>query len=205
MADLFAVGVTAGVPFTGTGTAWTLNALSTGGVKQLGADGTSQMVVTTATATAAMAAAVVTISPNGLNPNGQVTMATSAPAVLPSDQSFATAARFPIGPLPAQKGSTIVTIATTTETVIATAIASTKLDMYGLILANTSATATTVIINQATAGIKTIELEVPGTDTRGFMLNSGDGFSMATAGNNWTAVLGTSVSGVVVTALYILR
>ena len=105
MADLFAVGVTAGVPFTGTGTAWTLNALATGGVITLGADGTSKMVVTTSTATAAMAGAVVRLNPAELNPNGQVTMATSAPAVLPSDQSFCHRfARFPIGPLPAQLG-----------------------------------------------------------------------------------------------------
>ena len=162
MADLFAVGVTAGVPFTGTGTAWTLNNLSTAGVVILGADLASKMVVTTSTATAGQAAAVVTLSPNGLNANGQVTMATSAPVVIASDQTPTTFGR-------TAKIQNVLTIATTGETVIATASAGQFHDIYGFILANTSATAATIILKDVTAGTTKAEFEVPGGDTRGFM------------------------------------
>ncbi len=198
MADLFAVGVASGVPNAGSGTAMTLNSLATAGVGVIGADATTHLVVTVATATAGMGAAVVALSPNGLNPNGQVTMATSAPIVIASDQTPITFGR-------TAKLQNVVTIATTTETVICTASASQYHDIYGLILANTSATASTFIVKDVTAGTSKAEFEVPAGDTRGFMLPSVDGIPSAATNTNWTGTLGTSVSGIVVTVLYVSK
>ena len=198
MADLFAVGVTAGVPFTGTGTAWTLNNLSTAGVVTLGSDLATKMVVTTSTATAAMGAAVVTLSPNGLNANGQVTMATSAPVVIASDQTPITFAR-------TIKNQVVVSLATSTETVIATASAGQFHDIYGLVLANTSATASTFLLKDVTAGTTKAEFYLPAGDTRGFMLPSVDGIPSAATNTNWTGTLGTGGLTVVVTVLYVSK
>ncbi len=198
MADLFAVGVTAGVPVLGTGTALTLTGLATNGVPILGSDLATKMMVTTSTATAGMGAAVVAISPNGLNANGQATMATSAPVAIASDQTPITFGR-------TIKLQNVVTIATTTETVICTASAGQFHDIYGLILCNTSATATTFLVKDVTAGTTKAEVLIPAGDTRGFMLPSVDGIPSAATNTNWTGTQGTSVSGVVVTVLYVTK
>lgn len=78
MANLTSVGVTAGVPTSGTGTVSTLDNLPT----LLGT------VKAASTAPSAVdPALVVSLSPNGVNANGQATMANSAPVVLASNQS----------------------------------------------------------------------------------------------------------------------
>jgi hypothetical protein len=89
----------------------------------------------------------------------------------------------------------------TSETTIVTAVASTFLDLYGLIITNSSATATTVIIKDSTAGTTRMEFVVPPGDTRGFMLPEGGAHSQATVNNNWTATCGTSVASIFITAL----
>lgn len=198
MADLFAVGVTAGVPVLGTGTALTLTGLATNGVPILGSDLATKMMVTTSTATAGMGAAVVAISPNGLNANGQATMATSAPVAIASDQTPITFAR-------TVKFQNVVSVATSTETVITTASAGAFHDIYGLILANTSATASTFLLKDVTAGTTKAEFYLPAGDTRGFMLPSVDGIPSAATNTNWTATLGTGGLTVVVTVLYVSK
>lgn len=104
------------------------------------------------------------------------------------------------------KGRQVTTITSSTaETTIVTAIASTFLDIYGLILTNTSATATKVSIRDATAGGTISVFEVPPTDTRGLMLPLDSAIPQATVNNNWTATCGTSVASLEVTVLYVKR
>jgi hypothetical protein len=199
MADLFAVGVTAGVPVLGTGTALTLTGLATNGVPILGSDLATKMMVTTSTATAGMGAAVVAISPNGLNANGQATMATSAPVAIASDQTPITFAR-------TAKFQNVVSLATSTaDIVVATASAGAFHDIYGLILANTSATATTFVLKDVTAGTTKAEFYLPAGDTRGFVMQSVDGIPSAATNTNWTGTLGTGGLTVVVTVLYVSK
>lgn len=93
----------------------------------------------------------------------------------------------------------------TAETTIITAIASTFNDVYGLILSNTSATATEVTVRDATAGGTISSFMVPAGDTRGFMLPLDSAIPQATVNNNWTAQCGTSVASLKVTALYVKR
>jgi hypothetical protein len=89
----------------------------------------------------------------------------------------------------------------TVETTIVTADATYFLDLYGLILTNTSATATKVTIKDATSGTTRMVFQVPATDTRGFMLPVDSGHKQATVNNNWTVTCGTSVASLEVTAL----
>lgn len=91
--------------------------------------------------------------------------------------------------------------ASTAETTIVTAVASFNLDLYGLIVTNTSATAVNVAIKDATAGTTRLNIAVPANETRGFMLPASDGIKQATANNNWTATSSASVTSLVITAL----
>lgn len=102
------------------------------------------------------------------------------------------------------KGSqnTIIT-ASTSETTIVTQAASTFLDLYGLILANTGATTTKVDIRDTTGGAIIATIEVPTLETRGFMLPADSGFSQTAVNTNWTAQCGSSTSSLQVTALYV--
>lgn len=106
----------------------------------------------------------------------------------------------------ALKGRQVTTITSSTaETTILTSVASTFLDIYGLILTNTSATVTKVSIRDATAGGTISVFEVPPTDTRGFMLPLDSSIPQAAVTNNWTAQCGTSVASLEVTVLYVKR
>lgn len=91
--------------------------------------------------------------------------------------------------------------ASTAETTIVTAVASFMLDLYGLIVTNTSATAVNVAIKDATAGTTRLNIAVPAGETRGYMLPASDGIKQATANNNWTATVSASVTSVIITAL----
>jgi len=91
----------------------------------------------------------------------------------------------------------------TSETTIVTAVASTFLDLYGLSIANTSATGTKVTIKDATAGTTRFVFYVPATDTRGFMLPVDSAHNQAAVNNNWTATCGTSVADIEITALFV--
>lgn len=106
----------------------------------------------------------------------------------------------------ALKGRQVTTLTSSTaETTIITSVASTFLDLYGLILANTSATATKVSIRDATAGGTISVFYVPAGDTRGFMLPLDSAIPQAAVTNNWTAQCGTSVASLEVTALFVKR
>jgi hypothetical protein len=93
--------------------------------------------------------------------------------------------------------------ASTSETTIGTAVASTFLDLYGLIIANSSATVCSVTIKDATAGTTRAIFTVPAGDTRGFMLPESGGLVQATVNNNWTATCSASVSSIEITALFV--
>jgi hypothetical protein len=92
---------------------------------------------------------------------------------------------------------------TTSETTIVTAVASTFLDLYGLILANTGSTATTVTIKDSTAGTTRAKVYVPAGDTRGFMLDPGAAIPQATVNNNWTATCSAATTAMEVTAMFV--
>ncbi len=89
----------------------------------------------------------------------------------------------------------------TAETTIVTADATYFLDLYGLVITNTSATASKVTLKDATAGTTRFVFQVPALETRGFMLPVDSAHKQATANNNWTATCGTSVAGIEITAL----
>ena len=91
--------------------------------------------------------------------------------------------------------------ASTAETTIVTGVASFMLDLYGLIVTNTSPTAINVAIRDATAGTIRLNIAVPANETRGFMLPASDGIKQAAAGANWTATVSASVTSVIITAL----
>lgn len=91
----------------------------------------------------------------------------------------------------------------TSETTIVTAVASTYLDLYGLVIANTSATACNVTIKDATAGTTRAVFAVPAGETRGFTLPAESAIQQAAANNNWTATCSASVASISISALYI--
>lgn len=87
MTNLTSVGITSGVPTSGTGTVSTIDNLIAVGLPI--SNGTSTVAIKAAS-TAPVAGdpgLVVSISPNSVNPNGQATMANSAPVVLASNQA----------------------------------------------------------------------------------------------------------------------
>lgn len=88
MSNLTSVGVTSGVPTSGTGTVSTIdNLLALGSPIS---DGSTNLVAVKAASTAPVAsdkALVVAMSPNSVNANGQATMANSAPVVIASNQA----------------------------------------------------------------------------------------------------------------------
>lgn len=106
----------------------------------------------------------------------------------------------------ALKANQVTTItSSTSETTIVTAVASTTLDMYGLIITNTSATAVNVAIKDGTAGTTRLNLAVPAGDTRGFMLPQESAIKQSATNANWTATSSASVASLVVTALTTAR
>lgn len=101
------------------------------------------------------------------------------------------------------KGSQITTItASTSETTVITADATYKLDVYGVIIVNTSATATEVSFKDSTAGTTRFWVSVPANDMRGFMLPMDAGHLQASANNNWTATCADSVSSIIITMFF---
>lgn len=93
--------------------------------------------------------------------------------------------------------------ATTSETTIIAATASTFHDVYGLILANTGASTTKVSIRDDTAGTVRAIIEVPTLETRGFMLPVDSAMPQTAVNKNWTAQCGTATTALEVTALYV--
>ena len=109
-----------------------------------------------------------------------------------------------VGSIRDLKGQQITTItSSTSETTVVTAVASTFLDIYGVIVTNSSATASNVAFKDSTAGTTRFNIYVPAGETRGFMLPESGAVVQATVNNNWTATCGTSVASIVITALYV--
>jgi len=109
-----------------------------------------------------------------------------------------------VGAIRDLKGMQSTTITSSTaETTIVTAVASTFLDLYGLVITNTSATVTKVTIKDSTAGTTRAVFEIPATDTRGFMLPVDSALPQAAVNTAWTATCGTSVASVEIAAYYV--
>lgn len=89
----------------------------------------------------------------------------------------------------------------TTETTVLTAVASTFLDVYGVIVANTSATACDVTFKDATAGTTRFNIYVPAGETRGFMLPMDAAHNQSAVNGNWTATCSASVASIKITVL----
>ena len=83
-------------------------------------------------------------------------------------------------------------------TAIVTADASHKLDLYGLVISNTTASAVDVLIEDVSADVFTIT--VPADDTRGFMLPVDAAIPQAAVNTAWNA---TGANGVNITALFV--
>lgn len=109
-----------------------------------------------------------------------------------------------VGSIRDLKGEQVTTItSSTSETTIVTAVASTFLDVYGLVLTNSSASATKVTVRDATAGGTARVYYVPAGEMRGFMLPESAAVKQGTVNNNWTAQCGTSVASLDVQVLYV--
>lgn len=91
------------------------------------------------------------------------------------------------------------TIASTTATVVLTSASAVFLDVYGCVVANTSASAAVVRFKDNTTLAYVIA--VPAGETRGFMLPESGAMAAAAAGTQWTATLDSAVSSVEVTML----
>lgn len=101
------------------------------------------------------------------------------------------------------KGNQITTItSSTSETTVVTADATYKLDVYGVLVTNSSATATEVSFKDSTAGTTRFMISVPANDMRGFMLPMDAGHLQAAVNNNWTATCADSVASVIITVLF---
>lgn len=104
------------------------------------------------------------------------------------------------------KANQVTTITSSTgETTIATAVASTFLDLYGILITNTSATAVNVQIKDGTAGTTRLTIAIPATETRGYMLPLDSAIKQSATNANWTATSSASVASLVITALTVAR
>ena len=93
------------------------------------------------------------------------------------------------------------TITGTSETTIVTAGgAGVFKDLYRLIITNSSATAVTVAIKDATAGTTRYTFAVPAGATVGFSADAGSAAVQSAAANNWTATVSGAVSSILITA-----
>lgn len=109
-----------------------------------------------------------------------------------------------VGAIRVLKGTQKTTIsASTSEITIVTAVAATFLDLYGLVLSNTGSTTTKVDIRDTTGGSIIATIEVPATDTRGFMLPVDSAIGQTTVNTNWTAQCAASTTAMEVTALFV--
>jgi hypothetical protein len=107
-----------------------------------------------------------------------------------------------VGSIRDLKTQQITTItSSTSETTVLTAVASTFLDVYGVIVVNSSATATNVSFKDSTAGTTRFNIYVPAGETRGFMLSESAAVNQAAVNNNWTATSSASVASVIITML----
>lgn len=107
-----------------------------------------------------------------------------------------------VGSIRDLKNQQITTITSSTaETTVFTAVASVFLDIYGVIVTNTSATPTEVSFKDSTGGTTRFMISVPANDMRGFMLPESGAYPQATVNNNWTATCADSVASIVITLM----
>lgn len=88
-------------------------------------------------------------------------------------------------------------------TIVSAGAAGIKQDVYGLVIANISATAVNVIIRDSTGGPERFTFAIPAGNTAGFTLPAADGHEQQTAANNWTAQCSASVASVKITAMFV--
>lgn len=102
----------------------------------------------------------------------------------------------------ANKVHQVTTITTSTaETTVLSAAASTYHDVYGVIVTNTSSTATEVAFKDDTGGTTRFTISAPANDTRGFMLSPDAAFTASAVNDNWTATCADSVSSILITVI----
>lgn len=102
------------------------------------------------------------------------------------------------------KGIQETDISGTGETTVITADASNKLELYCLILANTSTTnAATATVKDATAGTTRGKFQIPAGETRGFCGPADSGWPQASVNNNWTVTLAGTSPTVSATAVFL--
>ena len=106
-----------------------------------------------------------------------------------------------VGSIRDLKDNQVTTITNTTETTIVTAVAATFMDLYGIIITNTSATAVNVAIRDATAGTTRFNIAVPAGTTSGYMLPESGAMKQAVVNNNWTATVSAVVTSIIITTL----
>ena len=93
------------------------------------------------------------------------------------------------------------TITGTSETTIVTAGgAGIFKDLYRLVMTNSSATAVTITIKDATAGTTRYVFAVPAGATVGFSADAGSAAIQSAANNAWTATVSSAVTSIVITA-----
>lgn len=93
----------------------------------------------------------------------------------------------------------------TSETTILSAVAATYLDLYGLIITNTSATACNVTIKDDTGGTTRFVFAVGAGDTKGFVIPKESAHNQAVLNKSWTATCSASVASIDITALAVKR
>lgn len=107
-----------------------------------------------------------------------------------------------VGSIRDLKVNQITTItSSTSETTVLTAVASTFLDVYGVICVNSSGTATNVSFKDATSGTTRFNIYIPAGETRGFMLPESGAVAQSAVNNNWTATSSQSISSLIITML----
>lgn len=90
---------------------------------------------------------------------------------------------------------------TTAEATIVTAVASTFLDVYAFLFANSGASTTKVDIRDTTGGAIRATFEVPTLETRGIVLPIP--MKQGTVNTNWTAQCTTATTALEVTTFYV--
>lgn len=109
-----------------------------------------------------------------------------------------------VGAIRELKGVTQTSVSnTTSETTVLAAVASTFLDVYGMVFANTGATTTKVTVKDATAGTTRMIFEVPTLETRGFMLPVDSAVPQAVVNNNWTVTCASATTAMEVTVFWV--
>ena len=96
----------------------------------------------------------------------------------------------------ALKANVYTSVSTTGEVALIPSVATTFNDIYGAICANTSGSTIQLTFKDSVAGTTQFVLEVPGGDTRGFMMPESAAYKQTTQNNTWTVTpsLATSIS-----------